>query len=601
MKKEITSTILALVLGALILIAFATLPSPQNRSVMTGNVIFTPTMPADCSVASIRAVWDSTFKFPGVLLPWKRWPDKVIVGEETDTTCKEFFAYKIDSTEPSQMWIMRGWDDPTKSPRKQMIFIKGKFNQAYIDQIKVLQNFPVNNYIELDLSYPNVFDKTNGRPAREILNGLDLQDITTARKSFNDRYKIHKPFGTMLPTLRFYKTRPLQLISDKEWVFGFTNIEDEKQSQGKVSGVKYLNYYSYTEDQCIATASEEPLQTDCQEDDTRTLYYTFENPSCAEAIRDLYPNVTEYCDYDSDGIIGEITDIDSLDLTLTMDIASDPKIIIKSGTKSIVEFTKDVSNPVNFRNVYIEKQLSTDIAGYTFVKGLKTSKTIIVDKIATSKKLCIKDAEITDLSTVSDDCSASDETIITCPTTSGSYPCTIVGNTFVVSGLTNSAVLQFPDSNDTGGCDEDWVCTAWSNIASECGTRDCTCDCSDSTDCSGSNLETKSCTTAGCQYDSDCSSTKECIAGTCVTINDEECDFDSDCEDDEECLAGECVDKTGSAIEDNLLTIIIIIVVLIILAVFGIILHQYGKKPQSTLPPKSPPPKSSFNSQQRNY
>jgi len=68
-----------------------------------------------------------------------------------------------------------------------------------------------------------------------------------------------------------------------------------------------------------------------------------------------------------------------------------------------------------------------------------------VDRIANSTKICIKDEEVDDVSSVSAACNGANEFLIDCNgiTTADGYTCSIVSTYFNVTGLKNSVVVEY--------------------------------------------------------------------------------------------------------------------------------------------------------------
>jgi hypothetical protein len=97
----------------------------------------------------------------------------------------------------------------------------------------------------------------------------------------------------------------------------------------------------------------------------------------------------------------------------------------------------------------IFKQASDESRGYLLISGVNLTnekKSILVDKInPSSSSVCVKDAEVQDVSEVSSACNGANEFLIKCDggTYFGSYSCLAQGSYFNVSGLSNSAVVEY--------------------------------------------------------------------------------------------------------------------------------------------------------------
>lgn len=125
------------------------------------------------------------------------------------------------------------------------------------------------------------------------------------------------------------------------------------------------------------------------------------------------------------------------------------------------------------------------------------TKTVFINKsTSTFNYVCIVDAVVNSIGSLSSDCSRSNETKVACPGSSGSYSCTASGSYFAVSGLNHTAVKGITVSSSTdnpgggggggggGGsddtvnvtapvCAEDWICAGWGKCENNMQTREC--------------------------------------------------------------------------------------------------------------------------------
>ncbi|MCU0642124.1 MAG: hypothetical protein MUF61_00910 [archaeon] len=102
-------------------------------------------------------------------------------------------------------------------------------------------------------------------------------------------------------------------------------------------------------------------------------------------------------------------------------------------------------------NLIIKTQSDEALKGYTILSGINLSegetKTAYMDKLEyNSNSVCIKDAEIENISEISPECDGENETVVMCPGKIGDYECAVEGNTFVVSGLRHSGVLEYTNA-----------------------------------------------------------------------------------------------------------------------------------------------------------
>ncbi|MBI2144054.1 hypothetical protein HYU17_02790 [Candidatus Woesearchaeota archaeon] len=159
------------------------------------------------------------------------------------------------------------------------------------------------------------------------------------------------------------------------------------------------------------------------------------------------------------------------------DVEGKKKVNFKDGEKQVAEFTADFDkNGLDCREVIAETQPESAKAGYVLVSGVAATepKTIFVDKIAKVSRVCVKDAEISSISEVSQSCTGSNEYVVLCNgVKQGSYTCSESADQYIISGLSNSAVVELAE------CQESWSCTGWTQCVSGKQAKTCT----DATNC----------------------------------------------------------------------------------------------------------------------
>jgi len=172
----------------------------------------------------------------------------------------------------------------------------------------------------------------------------------------------------------------------------------------------------------------------------------------------------------NDSIIGNESDINSTeDINVTIGNHSLENYTSMTGTLDIkftqgndilAEFDFNFSeNVLNLSNISVERNGSGngDVKGYIFVKGIQQegTKTLYLYNVSPNFNwLCIKDAEINDISEISDNCHGTDEYLIKCKnqTSDDGYKCEPLGNnSYKITGLQHSGVIQslFPIINIT--------------------------------------------------------------------------------------------------------------------------------------------------------
>ena len=110
------------------------------------------------------------------------------------------------------------------------------------------------------------------------------------------------------------------------------------------------------------------------------------------------------------------------------------------------EFTPETK--LDLSKIEIKKQSPTATKGEVIVKGIDLSaqgktKTVFMDKVATTSTVCIKDAEISSLKEINIGCDGSDEHLLTCDgVTRSGYTCTDTGDQYKIDGLKHSGVIE---------------------------------------------------------------------------------------------------------------------------------------------------------------
>lgn len=163
-----------------------------------------------------------------------------------------------------------------------------------------------------------------------------------------------------------------------------------------------------------------------------------------------------------DSVVGNLTDINTTISNLTIKIGNSTDlnkqynetmdVSFYDNGSLLINFTADFSNYSLFLiNLSIEKgKNGTD--SYFIVNHLNTSgaKTLYLKKSnPSSNSICFRDEEVLSLSMLISNC-----TIIRCPGTDGNYSCAVSGDTYIVSGLRHSALIEryiAPQTNPPSG------------------------------------------------------------------------------------------------------------------------------------------------------
>ena len=212
------------------------------------------------------------------------------------------------------------------------------------------------------------------------------------------------------------------------------------------------------------------------------LIDTLDDDKDNDGINDSLDKI--YCKYDK---IYDLSRNATFKLSENKNLLSDTfqKLLeIAETGKTIIEVKLDLKgSKVECKNPSISKDKKEN-RNFLIVKGLDISnstKNVYLDASVNSTNrsmICLKDQEIDSISEVSENCNGQNEFILKCDGTSkNNYNCTFTGQSYKVSGLSHSAVIEL------GPCKESWSCNSWSSCVNGTQTRICT----DKNDC-GTNL-----------------------------------------------------------------------------------------------------------------
>lgn len=445
MKREV------LIIFAIVLTIILSL---SVNSQLIGKAVFTPSLPSDCSDASIKAVWDSIFKENSSGIT-------ILTNTSQAGKCNAFLAYKIKN---SNIYYVLGGKDVNNS--KDFWAVSGNFTQEYNNHLLIIiQNF---SKINDEIYFPLVILPGIGE---ELTNRSEPIINTSAGIEFSSEFK---------PTLALWNV--ISYTNPKV----FSSITNEttsliKSSEGYVHETKKLSWYIFQEyliQSCAPNWTQ--VRTSCKADDSLVIWFN-DTKSCNNATGKP-ENITQICDYDGNGVIGNFSSFTQSNLNLQVYINSWPANIshkynstrtieFREGSKSRVKFQHNFSSPLNMKNIIIEKQSPSYEFGYIIVNGINANKTLEIDRINFNSKLCAKDTQVSSISEISRECSSSDEYLIQCPGSNGSLSCSISNISLFVSGLAHSAVREIIPRNLS--CTPVWNCTAWSSCSGDLQSRTC--------------------------------------------------------------------------------------------------------------------------------
>lgn len=144
---------------------------------------------------------------------------------------------------------------------------------------------------------------------------------------------------------------------------------------------------------------------------------------------------------------------------LTGDYQGTLDVLFKQADKIVAEFNYNFSEaPLNLTGISVEKEPASATKAYIILKGLElqnnNTKTLYMNRLNTNLNyVCIKDAEINDISEMSKNCKGSNEYIVPCNGNNFySYTCTKTTKNYTITGLKHSAVKEviLGDINDDG-------------------------------------------------------------------------------------------------------------------------------------------------------
>jgi len=279
------------------------------------------------------------------------------------------------------------------------------------------------------------------------------------------------------------------LIDDSQ----LCNSVNDSNSCFTKTNISYDLYYgNFSEfepqwcDFCVPNWTE--VLTDCEENDLIIGWFDDNNNCYTQTSLEndsLAPENESYtCDYDNNGVIGNLEDLNTnlVNISLLINNSEDisqlfngiQNVEIKEENITIVSFDFNFDiNTLNLKNMTINKQDSSATEGSIIISGIDLisqgkTKTVYIDNINTNTdNICIQDTEIASLSELSDTCDGIDEILINCPGSSGLYNCSIENNKYKVTGLSHSGVTEITPFCGDSICNSGEDC---SSCSIDCGS-----------------------------------------------------------------------------------------------------------------------------------
>lgn len=461
-KNKIGLKIISLVFIVILLVIVF-----SNKIKITGNATSSFPSGPNLTEDDIKNIWDSIFNENSTGIIYN---DTTEDGEQ-----ENFVAIKIIDTE---LFALLYTSIISTKNMSNISAFHINLTKEYIDTIE--GQFPSNkSSIEEMIVINEVNDVLNEIAKRSIDNGTHAngeaknifkEDLVSGSDFMEENYEYDNVF--LLEIESSWMNNPL--------------IEELNSSIMLLSNytydVLYLFYAVEDIPECIPNWTK--IEGSCMENDTRIIRYEDEN-YCAISTNRPSDKI-ERCDYNNNGIIGNSSDIDSsldldvyisdLILNTTANYSNNTSlqsVKIKNNGSTIIEFKHNFSNrAIDLSTIEIKIEPSSSKYGYIITNGIDNEKTIYINKKNSSSKLiCIYNKSSASLNSFSDDCNETYETLLECPDSSASYPCSVNSNKIKVEKLLHSAVKEIIDTNE---CIPNWNCSAWSECADGTKNRTCT-------------------------------------------------------------------------------------------------------------------------------
>ena len=277
MKKRIVLQVILLVLAAFLI--FYLFFSNNTHEKISGKIVYSPSQITNyCDNQNITVVWNSVF--------YESSDNIVIYTNSTQNNCNAI-AYKNKSTE---LYIILLTDSNSSLGYLRNIqFIRGNFTNDSVD-------FFINNANKIDLTYLPLFNATS----RNInITGSDFAKIYFSYSFRLDvsNENFSSTIGDGIDQFRFSSSAyPLANMTDNTGIiFKYTNLEK-------------FDYNNFILNINLCNPNWQQVNSSCAINDIKTSWYNDTN-SCNLSPNSTYTNVTNYCDFDGNGVIGNQSSI----------------------------------------------------------------------------------------------------------------------------------------------------------------------------------------------------------------------------------------------------------------------------------------------------
>lgn len=576
-KEKVSATDIKITLiSAIFVVTFVILILIFLKINITGKVVYTPSIPSDCSDSQIKSLWDSIFYETS---------DGITIFTNTSQTgkCNVFSAYKINGNR-AKMLLGMDIGNFLFVNMTLIMAIDGNFTQEYLSIIKNMTSSQNNTLVNQNSStlVPSAY-----------LLPRNINSLVEADADFRNSFKANPSnwIANISQTFTNYQS------------FENETLGNETKSTIEILLANYtLNYLTFTKItinpiSISCTPNWTAHNTSCQPNERLTTYFT-DSKNCNSNSGQL-ENLTLNCDYDKNGIIGNVSVfkdrtasagfeglfvyINNTYINLSQNYSNRfDKVEIRGINRTIIEFNWNFTQPLDLDNIRIEKQGSGAKLGYILVNGIPVSKKLVIDRLnSSSTQLCARNYELSSISDLSSECTGSEEIIVDCPGTVSGISCSLNSSLFIVNGLTHSAARELVTTTSTTNCTPNWNCTSWTACSSGVQSRNCT----DTHFCSASALtksETQICSSQ-CTPNWQCENWTSCSkAGNQSRI----CTDENSCNetpDNKQTETRACDYKLSS--KTGIIIILVVLCVLIGVIVIAIIYYLNKSEPPQNKTP----------------
>ncbi len=345
-----------------------------------------------------------------------------------------------------------GWNSAS-TPEAYVVDVEGE-SVTFTEEGENTKNWV--SYVYSSLATKLILDKSGDQYELTLVyhGGESLGELTIGSIDNNSGWSEWINQTTCLSGNSYIQNRSkVEYDSNYESCYVVTGLSSDLWNNGENN--TFWDFQNISCDFCLPEWVEVQI---CDDDDSLSML--FNDTSNCYALTNLTsdlenkPNDTiSYlsCDYDDDGFIGNISDINTTleNIKITKEI-NETLIKLNENNESLIEFEFNLTDEnINLANLFIEKQSNESTFAYMIIKGLdltsqNQTKTVYLDKVLGGSGLCIKDEELLSISEISESCTGENETWIVCPNTDRDYICELVNNDtqYKISGLRHSGIKE---------------------------------------------------------------------------------------------------------------------------------------------------------------